>query len=133
MNEGVVTPDFNPNDIAIQNNQGNVRVGDPNSFGPWNQGGDQQILTGGGSRGTGVNPNLASLADKANTQPQGLGSWMPNPSAPGGKSWVGVDYSSQGGGPQATPMAQGSQPLGLNSLSTKAKKMPTRTLAQTYR
>jgi hypothetical protein len=71
-----------------------------------------------------------------------------------GNQWQGWDFANQGGGglaglsnqasggqgmqsmamaPQGLPAAPGMATAGLNSLATKAKKPPRRTLAQTYR
>ena len=100
-----------PADFPSRQNP-NQMVGGGGSTGPWNQGGQPQILTGRGGQGGG----LASLSNQAGgfQMPQSMGGGMPM---------------------QVMPMAPGQQG-GLQQLANQSvvsKKAPRRTLNQMYR
>jgi len=93
--EGVITPPFNPNDIAGTQGGGRPPVRIPVAGGGGF--GEPQILNNrpGGRAGEWGPQPTGGGSTVPQTQPQGPGMWMDNPSAPGGRSWVGADFSSQ--------------------------------------
>jgi hypothetical protein len=101
----VITPPFNPNDIAGTQGGGRPPVRIPFPGGGFGTG-EPQILNGrptsvsgvGGARGERGPQPTGGGSTVPQTQPKGPGMWMDNPSAPGGKSWVGADFSSQQAG-----------------------------------
>tara|TARA_R110000851_G_scaffold7109_1_gene27996 strand:- start:16 stop:681 length:666 start_codon:yes stop_codon:yes gene_type:complete len=105
----------------------NQMVGGGGSTGPWNQGGQPQILTGRGGQGGG----LASLSNQAGgfQMPQSMGGGMPMQVTPMAPNQSVVSKA----GPQVMPMGGGGGLQQLANQSVVSKKAPRRTLNQMYR